>query len=269
MQNNLEIKWLAIGIILLFLGVTIAPTINFQVAKASTDDDLVEVTTQACGIKGYGNTTVKLTREQYQNLEQYLVEFRARLNKTTTRAEAIPIFKDAAVELDKYGLLPRGMSVERAQRLVTGGYYNARINRTFQRLYDTTDYLIKSNFLCLMTGAGSSMHMRGILPFIMTLLSTQKIGAFFGIITFGGSGYNPADFIWESFPATGWVDTYGLAGIKKWDGSFSGGCGGKRLTLTYYEFIGARGFTGLGVSTTLDSLDFFIGSALWARLYSE
>jgi hypothetical protein len=56
---------LAIGIILLFVGVTIAPTINFNTVKASTDDDLVEVTTQACGIQGYGNTTVKLTKEQY------------------------------------------------------------------------------------------------------------------------------------------------------------------------------------------------------------
>jgi len=106
-------KWLAIGIILLFVGVTLAPTINFNTVKASTDEDLVEVTTQACGIKGYGNTTVKLTREQYQNLEQYLIEFRARSNKTTTREEAIPIFKEAVVELDKYGLLPNGMSVER------------------------------------------------------------------------------------------------------------------------------------------------------------
>jgi hypothetical protein len=105
-------KWLVIGIILLFLGVTIAPTINFQVVKASTNDDLVEVTTQACGIQGYGDTTVKLTREQYQNLEQYLVEFRSRLNQTTTREEAIPIFKEAVVELDKYGLLPKGMRVE-------------------------------------------------------------------------------------------------------------------------------------------------------------
>ena len=101
-------KWLAIGIILLFVGVTIAPTINFNIVKASTDDDLVEVTTQACGIQGYGNTTVKLTREQYQDLEQYLVEFRARLNQTSTREEAVPIFKDAVVELDKYGLLPKG-----------------------------------------------------------------------------------------------------------------------------------------------------------------
>ena len=34
-------KWLAIGIILLFVGVTIAPTINFNTVKTSTDDDQV------------------------------------------------------------------------------------------------------------------------------------------------------------------------------------------------------------------------------------
>jgi len=119
-------KWLAIGIILLFLGVAIAPTINFNTVKASTDDDLVEVTTQACGIQGYGNTTVKLTREQYQDLEEYLVEFRARLNQTSTREEAVPIFKDVVVELDKYGLFPRGMSVENESRFLT--LVNQRFN---------------------------------------------------------------------------------------------------------------------------------------------
>jgi hypothetical protein len=39
-------KWLAIGIILLFVGVTIAPTINFNTVKASQDDDLVEAAIQ-------------------------------------------------------------------------------------------------------------------------------------------------------------------------------------------------------------------------------
>jgi len=70
-------KILAVGVILLFIGVAVAPSINFTVVKASNDNDLVEVTTQACGIKGYGNNTVKLTREQYEDLEHYLVEFRA------------------------------------------------------------------------------------------------------------------------------------------------------------------------------------------------
>ena len=115
---------LVVGIILLFIGVAVAPSINPGVVTASFDDDLVEVTTQACGIQGYKDTTVKLTREQYQNLEEYLVEFRARLNQTTTKEEAVPIFKEAVVELDKYGLLPRGMSVERAQRLVSSEKLN-------------------------------------------------------------------------------------------------------------------------------------------------
>ena len=139
-------KILVAGVILLFIGVAVAPSINLNVVKASNDNDLVEVTTQANGIQGYGNTTVKLTREQYQNLEQYLVEFRARLNQTTTREEAVPIFKDAVVELDKYGLLPKGMSIERAQHLVTFG---SRIKHTptlFKKLNQSS-----INYDCLFT----------------------------------------------------------------------------------------------------------------------
>ncbi len=76
MNNILWKKSFTIGLSILFIGVAVAPSINQNVVTASQDDDLVEVTTQACGIKGYGNTTVKLTREQYQNLDQYLVAFR-------------------------------------------------------------------------------------------------------------------------------------------------------------------------------------------------
>ena len=104
-------KFLTVSFILLFISVAVAPSFNQSVVTASQDDDLVEVTTQACGIQGYRDTTVELTRQQYQNLEQYLVEFGARLNQTTTREEAIPIFKEAVVELDKNGLLPKRMNV--------------------------------------------------------------------------------------------------------------------------------------------------------------
>jgi hypothetical protein len=38
----MKTKWLAIGIILLFVGVTIAPTINFQVVKASQQNIIKE-----------------------------------------------------------------------------------------------------------------------------------------------------------------------------------------------------------------------------------
>ena len=118
-MNQLVVKkYQVIVAILLFIGVAIAPSINFNVVKASDDNDLIEVTSQACGIQGFGNTTVKLTKQQYKDLEQYLNGFRARLNQTTTREEAVPIFKDSVVEMNKYGLLPKGMSVRQLQHLI-------------------------------------------------------------------------------------------------------------------------------------------------------
>ena len=87
---------MAIGIILLFIGVAFAPSINSSVVKAS--DDLVEVTSQACGIQGFGNTTVRLTRQQYENLEKYIVNFQAKLNQTATLEDTIPLFKEAILE---------------------------------------------------------------------------------------------------------------------------------------------------------------------------
>jgi hypothetical protein len=140
---------LVISVILLFIGIAIAPTINFNIVKASTDNDLVEVTTQACGIQGFGNTTVKLTREQYNELQQYLVEFRARLNQTSTREEAVPIFNDAVVELDKYGLLPRGMSVEKAQQLMTGSRINP-LYKIVEKLLGKRNNITIINALCLL-----------------------------------------------------------------------------------------------------------------------
>ena len=153
---NIRKKSLAVGVILLFLGVAIAPSINFDIAKASIDNDLIEVTSETCGIKGFGNQTVKITKKQYQDLEQYLVDFRTRLNKTTTREEAVPIFNEAVVELNKYGLLPKGMSVEQAQKLVTS---HNPLKNSFKILPNTCLKLdeldIKlSNILCFIAAYG-------------------------------------------------------------------------------------------------------------------
>jgi len=151
MNNCIGRKVLVISVILLFIGIAVAPSINLSVVKASTGDDLVEVTTQACGIKGYGDITVKLTSEQYQDLEQYLVEFRARLNQTSTREEAILLFKDAVVELDKYGLLPRGMSVNQAFRLLT------KINDQRLKALDSLGFDPDANYFCLVSGLTTSV----------------------------------------------------------------------------------------------------------------
>jgi hypothetical protein len=279
-------KGLAVGIILLFLGVAIAPSINFNVVKASNDNDLIEVTTQACGIEGYENTTVKLTRQQYQNLEQYLVDFRARLNQTSTRDEAIPIFKEAVVELNKYGLLPKGMSVEQAQRLVTGPYQNTKLLKCLEKL---------SNEPCLISGEargytyfqgpvsraiwvvlyilaeislnfnmGPLFYLLSIIPATMSVVFSEflrnlpYIGA---IIYYGVSYSNPMTGETWYNPAEGNIRAIGSFGTRQWNGAFYG----KLSSLALWGFLsvlypGVNGFTGLKLY--LNQTDFYFGFAL-------
>jgi hypothetical protein len=143
----MKTKCLAVGIILLFIGVAVAPSINQSIVKASQEDDLVEVTTQACGINGYGNTTVKLTREQYAEVEKLFNDIQMKLNATKTMMDAIPIYYNAVVQLNKYGLLPEGMNVETAQKLVTGGYKYKEKTTLFRESANTL-----TNALCFIVG---------------------------------------------------------------------------------------------------------------------
>ena len=181
-------KCLAVGIILLFIGVAVAPSINSSVVK--TSDDLVEVTSQACGIQGFGNTTVKLTKEQYQNLEQYLVDFRARLNQTTTREEAVPIFKDVIVELNKFGLLPKGMSVEQAQKLVIGPQLSLRKMNNLRELLKNNRNDNATNYFCTVTATTTSWYNTASLnPVTLGGILVAVIGGGITMITWAPPDY--------------------------------------------------------------------------------
>ncbi|HVQ01670.1 MAG TPA: hypothetical protein VMT57_09180 [Candidatus Thermoplasmatota archaeon] len=173
-------KLLAIGIIFLFIGAAVAPSINFTVVKASDDNDLVEVTSQACGIQGFGNTTVKLTKQQYHDLEQYLVDFRARLNQTASGAETVRIFKEAIVELNKYGLLPKGMSIKQAQTLVTNNPLKHAGSRLLEpRLKRTQPSQNKvDNLFCLVAGETNNNYIFGPIKsslFVVFLLAMDIV----------------------------------------------------------------------------------------------
>ena len=133
---------------LIILCVTFVPSINFEMVKASHTNDLVEVTIQTCNLQGYEDTTVKLTRQQYQKLTLYLAALQAQLNQTTTPQSAVQLFKDALAELSTYGLLPKGMTVARAQQLV------AREQTRMQCTANLVQRLLRGsiNYLCLFAG---------------------------------------------------------------------------------------------------------------------
>ena len=259
-MKSIKRKCLTVAIILLFVSVTIAPTINFNVVKASQEDDLVEVTTQACGIKGYRDTTVKLTREQYNDLETYLVEFRARLNQTTSREEAIPIYKDAVVELEKYGLLPKGMSVEKAQNL-----FETLFNRHHKTLADD------ENLLCLIAGRTNKTYIVGALVKVLWniyLWFPWPFSMVFYIIAVSLADvvqYKPfflgSDISMKN--AGGWIWTLGLLGVKTWNGTLTG-----IVPSAYWNpYIAAFGFTGIKILLNSDSFEnFYLGYAIHVKI---
>ena len=170
-------KCLMIGIIFLLISITVVHNINLTVAGVSSYNDLAEVTIQACGTKGFADTNVKLTRQQYQNLEQYIVDIRARLNQALTMDDVVPIFMEATVELSKYGLLPKGMSTEQAQKLVLNGYSNGQGHSIFEKNSIPHEILLQNNqnnCCCFVLGViqdGYATGMIGILGMILHILA--------------------------------------------------------------------------------------------------
>jgi hypothetical protein len=303
MKKSWILKFVSATVILLFIGVAVAPSINSTIVKASTDNDLVEVTSQACGIQGFGNTTVKLTRQQYQNLEQYLVDFRARLNQTTTKEEAIPPFKEAVVELNTYGLLPKGMSVTQAQKLIIGASpeTSGRRYRLIEKNNDSHGE--NENFCCLLVGSLThtlshgplnnmlnriiwildawyqrhpTAFMEGILNLLlMGLLLDMYASMMFSFIVplhlFVTIGVGWTDF-GLFIPATGTLWTIGLNGIKQWSGDMSGSLPlVQRVPFPFEDYPGIFGFTGFRISEFFTNNDtvLYLGSALWVNITSE
>jgi hypothetical protein len=168
-------KILAVGIILLFIGVAVAPSINTCAIKATTDDDLVEVTIQICGINGYKDTTVTLTKEHYTEVERVFDDLETKLTTMKTRDEAIPVYKDVIRKLSTYGLLPKGISVEQAQKLIIGGYSKTQELSISEKSFvknSAQEYCNK--YFCLVAGAvqdGRAMGILSMIGLIFLLLS--------------------------------------------------------------------------------------------------
>jgi len=276
-------KLLVVCVIVLFLGLAIAPSINANVSKASIDSELVEITTEVCGLNG-AKHTVKLTKEQAWEVEELFNSLRERLNATETREEADEMFKEAVVELDKYGLLG-GLSVKQAQRLVTGGYQNQKVMNTFKRVIHENQYIINSNFLCHIVGKHENpgvmryfvnrllTRLEYLISFIENIVGKLKFSEWIlgGItivyilnflpgIDLGKCLYFAQDY--------GNISTTG--GKKQWNGLITGGFSKYIFTPALDCPLGVVGFTGFHVHIFYGDLIYshseFLGHALMVKL---
>jgi len=217
-------KGLALAVILLFVSVAIAPSINASVVK----DDLIEFDVEFCGLGK--KHTVELTQQEALEVELLFADIEHRLSKIETREEAEIIFKEAVVELDKYGLLG-GLSVRQAQRLVTGRYQNIG-NFLMEK-----SILQYSNMFCLLAGSVDAFHIKPLLVFHMNLLDEilQNIGygflwieyyLFMTWFLYSRLTYMPIHFfktiLFFAYEGEDWLFNVGLLGIRMWRGHFNG-----------------------------------------------
>lgn len=130
------------------------------VAKVSVDDELVDFDVEFCGLGT--RQTVKLTQQEAEEVDLLFDDIEQRLSEVETREEAEIIFKDAVVELDKFGLLG-GLSVRQAQQLIVGGNVRQNFLKRIDEMDEESLDDETANYFCLIVGHLSHMASQGFL----------------------------------------------------------------------------------------------------------
>jgi hypothetical protein len=261
------------------------------------------VTTQACGLKGDNNHTVQLTKRQAREIKTVFDELKNRLSTAESMEETQRIFNDTIASLSRYNLLPNGMSIQQAKRLVTSASQNQKgetllkkISSKFQA--DSKEGTIQNSF-CLIAGNTSNthfakpvtkltMHLYDIMDYssgnhILLVISTalwivfnplstisqmilKRQGNHCGVsIFFGNYHYYPYPN-WL-YPAQGWISTDGINGKQ----NISGSLWGQKVTSgwqpqdDWYMNYTWRGCVGFTGFITYFGSDsaYYLGSALY------
>ena len=166
------------------LAVVLLTLVSFSsvVGKVSSDEELVEFDVEFCGLGK--KHTVKITQQEADEVELLFGEIHERLNEVETREEAEEIFKKAAMELNQYGLLPKGMSVEQAQKLVAGEYSKDKGLPIFEKVsHENSIQENQDNFFCFVSGTVYDGYATGQLGMIGGILALLGMFVFiFGIL---------------------------------------------------------------------------------------
>ena len=284
-------KLLTTSIIILFLGVVFAPSIHAN-TQPILDSEMVEFTTEICGLSGQKPQTIQLTQTEAEEIDQLFEDIRTQLDTVETKEETIEILNKAVMELNKYGLLGR-LQVKLVQRLITRAYqlprfitwsekFSNRMQNTFEDnenalclLAGKTEYTSIENlrfrfwlFLSEVIEAPSIFHTYfyplAILHILFTQVCPVTLG---GTVGFGLHKHIPYN-VYYHIAAQGWLFTIGLNGVKKWNGSFWGS-----LPIpSYFDhptqrwYPGVLQFNGINLIKPNGSTHFLLGAALWTKI---
>jgi hypothetical protein len=262
-------KLLVVGIIILFISVSCAPSINANIDRTTVKSKLVETAIRIHRANGISLSTVKLTEKGSDEVDRIFDNLKASLDSAETGEEIDAIYDGAVESLYELGLFPR-MTIKEAKQLVKGDS-----KKTQSGSLGAGD----ENFNCQISGNVTSectifdvgeLFMGGILFnlflfFKRYLPSPPSSGdnlPFFvgriGKISFGClDRYN-----YMYFPSIGWVHTNGTNGVIKWEGEFFGNIGYINWGLYNTKaYVGVNEFNGLWTQKGRPYPCYFLGNA--------
>lgn len=235
-------------------------------------------------------STKDSSQSQYSQVMKIFDTAKIKLDAVRTKQEALAVVKEIIVELNDHGLLPKGIRVGLAQRLITQGFLRSQ----FLTPYQNSNANNTGNLNCLVIGIANGTYFRPYpalvmdipflynlafnsslrnitqflaLPYVIRTAQPLKLGPYayvgarFKLVEHGNT---TEDLIHSS---SGWVWTIGSNGFKKWNGTFYGGLYTKYKKFVYNNYtsaetwdpVGIRGFVGINF---FNFISFFGGNQL-------
>jgi hypothetical protein len=240
MKREFKKTMVVVGIILLFLSAGATPCIAVVNGDTSSTQPSV-------------------------NIQKVFDDITSKLEKVTTKQEALAVCKEAVRELHHYGLLPKGMSVQKADRLID----YVQLRSAFVHPSRGTRGITSGNVNCLVIGITNNTYFRPypalmdipmfqnitgflLLPYLIRLIQPLKVGPYgaFGDRVKLTENGNITDDI---SPSSGFILTFGSNGFQKWKGAFFGNLKANYKKFVYnnetsaefWDPIGVVGFIGI------------------------
>ena len=236
-------KLMVVGIIILFISVSVAPSINANIGRTPVKSKLVETSIRIHRTRGITPYTLRLTEKVSDEIDRIFDNLKVSLDSAETDKEIDEIYDDAVESLYELGMFPK-MTVEEAKQLVTS----------------------EENFNCKIAGETTETYMFDLdNPFWNRFL--EFLRNFYILLVF--DDWNPINLLYyegeigqisfgrtiaeygDRYPTKGWIWTKGTSGVVKWEGEFYGDIK-RRLVyedvwydIQEYVYEGVKNFEGL------------------------
>jgi len=265
MKSSCYKKGLVVGIIVLFIGVSIIPSINANIGRTPVNSKLVETSVRIHRANGITPYTLKLTEKESDEVDRIFDNLKVSLDSAETGEEIDEIFDNAVESLYKLGMFPR-MTLKEAKQLVNGNSVKNPLCN-----FGTCG----GNCDCKIAGETTYTYMHDLnrifLNIILEFLRFLPFGHDYNFNYFNGKigGISFGEF-WYGYPywypSEGWVHTNGSNGVIKWEGEFYGARGIRQFYGSTYEsltwvFMGVTNFEGLWIDRWNQHPPCYLGNA--------